>query len=272
MVWSKNIWIIVITGLLLSILFVSPVTAKITTSVETMYDFDGASKEFGEEIAVRITIAPGDSEVRDLQIKITDRDALIDGASFKHTIIPTGAQVNVERDGYTVLCNRLAPGESIILSFNAYPKTIKQNELIVVESLYSYTQLGESIADLEIITVDTSGSVWFQYQRADHEKTTVSWTFYLGILLIIISIGLVIYQLNQKRKMMLKIDEKSNHVRELLFDISNKLDTIVENPEEIASLKRQIAREIDSKESPNPSNSTIRESKKESGMRKKSRY
>jgi hypothetical protein len=257
--------------ILLSAVLAVPVAAKIVTSTEAIFDADGTTEEFGEEILVRITIKPGDAEIRDLQIDVSERDALIDDTTFKHTIIPTGAPVNVERNGHTFQCDRLATGESIVLSFNAYPKTLGQDKLTVTDVTYSYVQQGDTISGKDTITVDTSGSLWFQYLTA-RENATVSWTLYAGIFLIVLAIALSGYQLSWKKKLQSAADSDRRKVYALLEEVSQKLDLVQDNPSVRDGLKKRIDRELKSQEPVETPKSSIRESKPNSGPKKKSRF
>ena len=257
--------------ILLSAVLAVPVAAKIVTSTEAIFDADGTTGEFGEEILVRITIKPGDAEIRDLQIDVSERDALIDDATFKHTIIPTGAPVNVERNGHTFQCDRLAAGESIVLSFNAYPKTLVQDKLTVTDVTYSYIQQGDTVSGKDTISVDTSGSLWFQYLTA-RENATVSWTLYAGILLIILAIALFGYQLSRKKKLQSVADSERKKMYALLEDVSQKFDQVHDNPSVRDDLKKRIDRELRSQEPAETPKISIRGSKPDSGQKKKSRF
>jgi len=239
----ENILLIFGALILLFAVLTVPVAAKIVTSTEAIFDADGTTGEFGEEILAKITITPGDTEIRDLQINISERDALIDDASFKHTIIPTGASVNVERNGHSFQCDQLAPGESIVLSFNAYPKTLGQTELTVADVAYSYVQQGDTVTGKDTITVDTGSSLWFQYLAARGEAT-VSWTLYAGILLIVVSIALIGYQFAQRGKVQSAADSERRKMHDFLKDVSKKLDLVQDNPSELEALKKRIEREL----------------------------
>lgn len=257
--------------ILFSAVLAAPAAAKIVTSTEAIFDADGVTGTFGEEIQAQITITPGDTEIRDLQIEISERDALIDDASFKHTIIPTGAPVNVERNGHTVQCDRLAPGESIVLSFNAYPKTLGRTELTIADVAYTYVQQGDTVSETGNITVDTSSSLWFQYLAARGEAT-VSWTLYLGILLIAASIAMFGYQISRNKKMQSVADSERKKVHTLLEDVSRKLDLVQDNPSVRDDLKKRIDRELKSQEPAETPKHSVRESKPGSGQKKKSRF
>lgn len=269
---ARKVLLILGALILLSAVLAVPAAAKIVTSTEATFDADGVTGTFGEEIQAQITITPGDTEISDLQIDIAERDALIDDASFKHTIIPTGAPVNLERNGHTLQCDRLAPGESIVLSFNAYPKTLGQTELTVADVTYRYVQQGDTVSGLDTITVDTGSSTWFQYLAAREEKATVSWTLYLGILLIVVSIALFGYQFSQKRKMQSVVDSERRKTYTLLEDVSRKLALVQDNPSVRDDLKNRIDRELRSQDPIEAPKSSIRESKSNSSQNKKSRF
>lgn len=262
---------LIIAGIILLIAstVISPVGAKISTSIDANYDEGSKTATYGEEIHVQITIRPGDSEVSNLYITISERDALIDDSSFKHTISPTGADVNVVRDGRSFHCEKLAPGESLILSFNAYPKTILQEVIHVADVSYEYIQLGDSVTDRDSVSVDTSGSFWFRYQEASSEKETSSTIFYIGIIFIIISIIIVVYQNKRNQQAIIAIQSEKNRKDELLKKVYDKIDISIENPTELTSLKTQINREIGGNKM---RNSDAVKDKESIGLKKKSKF
>lgn len=268
----KSLVIVVGALVLLSALLAAPAGAKIVTSTEAVFDATGATEAYGEEIQTQITITPGDSEIRDLQIEISERDALIDGGSFKHTIIPSGAPVKVERNGHTFLCDRLAPGESIVLSFNAYPKTLVETQLTIADVTYRYLQQGDTVSGQDTITVDTSGSFWFQYLAASDKNATISWTLWLGIILIILSIVHFFYQISQRKKAQSEVDKERKRVNSILKEVSQKLDIIKDNPTVGDELKKRIERELKSQESVETSKISTPEEKPRSEGKKKSRF
>lgn len=257
---------------ILSVLLAAPAGAKIVTSTEAVYDATGVTEAFGEEIQTHITITPGDSEIRDLQIEISEREALIDDESFKHTIIPSGAPVRVERNGHTFLCDRLAPGESIVLSFNAYPKTMVKTQLTVADVTYGYLQQGDTVSGQDTITVDTSGSFWFQYLAASNKNATISWTLWLGIILIIVSILLFVYQISQRKSAQSEVDKERKRIYSLLKEVSQKLDIINDNPTVGDELKKRIEQELKSQESVETSKPSTPAEKPRSGGKKESRF
>ena len=179
--------------------------------------------------------------------------------------------MNVERNGHTFQCDRLAAGESIVLSFNAYPKTLVQDKLTVTDVTYSYIQQGDTVSGKDTISVDTSGSIWFQYLTA-RENATVSWTLYAGILLIILAITLFGYQLSQKKKLQSVADSERKKMYALLEDVSRKLDLVQDNPSVRDDLKKRIDRELRSQEPVETPKISIRGSKPDSGQKKKSRF
>ena len=265
---ARKLLIILGALIILSAALAAPAAAKIVTSTEAIFDADGVTGAFGEEIQAQITITPGNTEISDLRIEISERDALIDDASFRHTIIPTGAPVNVERNGHTVQCDRLAPGESIVLSFNAYPKTLGRTELTVADVKYTYVQQGDTVSETGNITVDTSSSLWFQYLAARGE-TTVSWTLYLGILLIAVSLAMIGYQVFRNKKMQSAASSERGKIYAVLEDVSQKLDLVQDNPSVRDELKKRIDRELRSLEPAETPKHPGRESKPNSGQKKK---
>jgi len=242
---ADNTKLIIASIMLLFAVFTAPAGALIATSIEATFDAKERTAGFGEEIQVQITISPGDAEIRNLSIVLSERDALIDDRSFRHTIVPTGAPVNVERNGHSFTCDQLAQGESVVLSFNAYPKTLSQSTLTVADVTYTYVQRGEILQGDDMITVDTSSSLWFQ-NLALSDGNSLSWTFYLGILLIFASLALLAYQRLHKGKVKSSANAENQKLRRLLEEVSVKLELIPDNPSMGGELRRKIDRELKS--------------------------
>lgn len=245
---ANNPKLVIAALILLFAVLTAPAGALIATSTEATFDADGKSAGFGEEIQVQITIRPGDAEVRNLSIVLSEQNALIDDRSFRHTIDPTGAPVNVERDGHTFTCDHLARGESVVLFFNAYPKTLNQDTLTVADVAYTYIQQGESLQGSDTITVDTSSSLWFQ-NIALKSENDLSWTLYVGIVLIIISIALLGYQAMQGKKGASASNAELQKMRALLKEVDKNLDAIQDNPSIKEDLRKKIKRELGSEKS-----------------------
>lgn len=263
--------IIIIAIILLFAACAVPAGALITTSTQATFDADGTSAGAGEEIQVQVTITPGDAEIRDLTIDLSERDALIDDTSFRHTIAPTGASVNVEKNGHSLTCDHLAPGESIILSFNAYPETLKQEDLAVADVTYTYVQQGETLHGSDTITADTSTSLWFQNLALQGENG-VSWTLYAGVLLIILSLALIGYQWSRNGKAKNSADAENKKLRKVLEDVSKKLDLIQDNPSMGEDLKKKIDRELESEAPTRSTEKSVHEKHEKISPEKKSRF
>ena len=267
----KKIVLIFGALILLSAVLAVPVVAKIVTSTEAIFDADGTTREFGEEILVRITIKPGDTEIRDLQIDLSEREAFIDDTTFKHTIIPTGALVNVERNGHSFKCDHLATEESIVLSFNAYPKTLIQNRLEAIDVTYTCVQQGDTIFERDTITVDTSGSLWFQYLAAS-DSATASWKPYVGFFLFIIAIILLAYQFSRNKKLQSAVNSERRKMYALLGDVSQKLDQVQDSPSVRDDLKKRIERQLKSQDQIESLKSSVQEENSNSSQKKRSRF
>lgn len=159
---KKNIAFMVVLLLLVTIaisICAMPAFAKINYKVESSYDYNSSTDYFGEEIRIKMTIDPGESEVKDMRIDIFEADALLDDGSFDKTISPAWANVSLTQGGHTFFCDKLKSGESITLMFNAYPKTIKEKEIKVADVRISYTQLGERLEESKEIKANLANPI-----------------------------------------------------------------------------------------------------------------
>jgi hypothetical protein len=184
-----------------------------------------------------------------MRIDILEDEALIDDNSFKHTIDPTPTgedKRSVTREGHTLFCDELKSGESITLMFNAYPKTIKKEEIKVADVKTSYTQLGQLLPDSEEIRVKLDNSFWFRYDDEKKRASSGNLMFYIGIILAIIAgISLVIQRVGKGKSEKEKEEVKRNW-RKNLEDVSKKLELAKDNPTEMESLKRKVEKDIKS--------------------------
>lgn len=216
-----------------------PAFAKINYEAESSYDFDGSSAYYGEEIHAKVTINPGENEVKDMRIDVLEADALIDDNSFKHTISPTGADISITRGGHTFFCDSLKRGESITLMFKAYPKTIKEEDIKVADVRIAYSQLGQRLEDSEEIKAILGGSFWFKYEDAQKMASSANWLFYVGIAGIIVGAVFAFAWLREKRTKELKIGEKS-------YDFMGYLRGLKKQGEE-KKIDRDLVRDVEDK-------------------------
>jgi len=190
-----------------------------------IYDYDGSSDHFGEEIQAKVVISPVENEVKDMRIDILEADALIDDNSFEYAIFsPTGADISVTRGGHTYFCERLRKDESITLMFNAYPETISKREIKVADVRVSYTQLGQRLEDWGEVKANLEKSVWFRYEDAKKRASSTNWLFYVGLILAIVAGVSLFIQWFGRGKREKEKDEISQNWRKNLEDISKKLD------------------------------------------------
>jgi hypothetical protein len=232
---------------------VMPAVAKINYESDSTYDYNGFSDCYGEEIHVKVTIDPGKNEVNDLRLSIFEVDALIDDNSFEHTIFPTGANISVTMKGHTVSCDGLKRGESITLMFNAYPKTIKKEEVKVANVRIAYSQLGQRLDDSEEIKAKLDNSFWAKYEEAkgiidglQNENRSNKRVFYAGIILAIIAGISLVTQWIGKGKREKEKDAVKRNWRKNLKDVSKKIELAKDNPTEMESLERMLKRDIES--------------------------
>jgi hypothetical protein len=231
---------------------VMPAFAKINYEADSTYDYDGSSDHVGEEIQAKVTINPGENEVKDMRIDIFEADALIDDNSFDKTISPAWANVSLTQEGHTFFCDELKKGESVTLMFNAYPKTMKEEEEIkVVDVRISYTQLGQRLDDLEEIKVKLENSTWFEYEKAERrieslegEISTIKGLFNAAIIFIILGIAAIAFASftwwTGRRRKGEEGEEMQKDFYEKLENISMRLDSAEVNPSEINSLKMSV--------------------------------
>ncbi len=217
-----------------------PAFAKINYESDSTYDYDGSSAYFGEEIRTKVTIDPGENEVKDMRIDILEADALIDDNSFEHTIFPTGADITVTREGHSFFCDELERGESITLMFNAYPKTIKEEEIKVADVRIAYSQLGQRLEDSEAVKANLEKSFWFRYEDAEKRTSSANWMFYIGLILAIIAgVSLFIQWTGKKRKEGEREKMQKDFYKALKY-VSRRLESAEDNPSEIGSLKMSV--------------------------------
>ena len=223
---------------------VVPAFAKIKCESNATFDYNGTSACYGEEIQVKTTINPGESEVKDMRIDILEADALIDDNSFDKTISPAWASVNLTQEGHTFFCDELKKGESITLMFNAYPKTIKEGEIKVADVRVRYTQLGQRLEDWGEVKADLKKSFWFRYEDAEKRVGSANWMFYVGIILAIIACVSLFIQWVERRGKEEESEEMRKDFYEKLKNIYNRLESAEDNEmvnrSEIVSLKMSV--------------------------------
>ncbi len=225
---------------------VMPAFAELNCESNAPYDYDGSSDYFGEEIQAKVTINPGENEVKDMRIDILEAEALIDDNSFKHTIDPTPTgedKRSVTREGHTLFCDELKRGESITLMFNAYPKTLKKKDIKVADVKVSYTQLGQRLDDEEEeVRANLENSVWFRYDDAEKMASSAKWMFYVGIAGIILCVMIGVLWYRERSRSGLATGEKLYDFVKCLKGIKEKVDEkeVVRNMEdEIEKYERE---------------------------------
>lgn len=233
----KRLLLIAIVMLVIASVICSPISAKIQFTTDVVqYDASGTTQgAFGEEVHVALEISPGESEVKNLVIELQDREALIDDTNPRFislTAFPAGTSVPITQDGKTFTVSTLQPGQTIILAFNAYPKTQQQQKLHVADIAYSYTQLGDRIGpNIQPIEVRMDNSAWFRFQKAQgdyallQQKTKSSDEFssnvlFGSIVLIVIALVVVGYSIYKRYKFgkatKLERERKDAQIKELI--------------------------------------------------------
>ena len=231
-----------------------PCSAELTYDVFTQFDDSSSTLgHFGEEVQVEFEIDPGESKVDDLIITINEMNGLIDDWSIDQTISPAGAGVEITRNGHIFHCDVLKPGEKLTLTFNAYPKSISNELIDLVNIKMQYVQLGQDLTKESTISADLSESYWFKYNnilneidstKSDASQSTI--ILYISIVFFVLSVILLIYTRIGKGSGENKINEIRSEWREQLKYIHNKMDSICNNRADFDTLKRKIERDIDS--------------------------
>lgn len=242
----RNNWRMRATVLLalMALMLAVPVTsARIGYNVAASYDANGMSECYGEEIHVVIELDAGANPASDIEVDIVELDALIDDHTFKKTIIPANAPINLTQRGHSFFCDRLGVGERVRLEFDAYPKTLMSESIDVARIHVSYTQLGERLHDDLIINASLKDSAWDKYRAAEEEikglemrAAAMRWTLYAATLLAIA--GVVMLGLGWRER-----GRQRESVRNAYKDAANFLESLLEMVED-ATLKNIIEGKI----------------------------
>lgn len=149
-------------------LFAAPVLASVTIDSETTYN--GVDSDT-QTISTEVEITPDDAQIDDVEVDIDATDqSVVDFRTFSESIEPARSDVEVEYLGggrYTI--NSINNDERFVITFEAYPKTIRQEELPIATVDIEYTQRGQRLSETQEITVDTSNSEYFALQESQEE-------------------------------------------------------------------------------------------------------
>lgn len=187
--------------LLVSSLLSVPVAAAVTLNVDTQYKGTAADSQ---AISTTVTLSPEDSAIVNATIQVQETSqGFVDRESFTTTVDPSGsdAEITYEGDG-RFLIDRLEPGETIQITFDAYPRIIKEESLNVATVSVEYTQQGQSLSDQQQVIADLSNSSYFAWQDAREDLQQQQWLFYLSV--VVVGIGALavfykVYKVYKKR-------------------------------------------------------------------------
>ncbi|MFA6362602.1 hypothetical protein [Methanoregula sp.] len=237
--------IIIIVGI---ILCVSPVSGKyIDYGYSQAYDAASLTNPpFGEEINVKFWIAAVDNDIQDISLKFSESEAFIDEGSFSYTLdspyqqtVP--ADIRKIGDGKTWSIAELKRGEKVTITFNAYPKTIRNKDLTIGTAdiefvpILNNNQKGNKITqDKFTLTGDLKDSVWFKFDELqtaynDEQKSKAAvpvWNYTLtGIaaIAVIVAFILLIILLRTKSQMKREIQQIRREWKSDLLQIRDKL-------------------------------------------------
>lgn len=166
------------------------VSAAVTLDVSAQYDgADGDS----QVIDSQVQLSPNDAKITDVTIQISETDqGFVDFDSFERSVNPGGADINITYIGsgrFTV--EEVTPNEEITITFDAYPRTIKQEQLDVATVEVEYVQQGQSLSDSQVVTAELSNSSWFRLQQSQSQVQQMQLVFYGGIAAIAILIAVL---------------------------------------------------------------------------------
>lgn len=249
--FMRKTWLFGFIVLLCFAVFAMPVSAAIQQSITTNYDAQGKTPAFGEEIASTLVISAGESDIKDLIINFHDADAYIDYNSFKKEINPAGASVNITPIAHGFAIDSLPKGVVVTITFNAYPKTLQQENLHVADIGFHYTQLGERIeptaAKPEVpVRVDMKSSVYYTYENTRGEIERNSIGLYIGVVMVLVAIFAFIIMFVKRREYTQEILRVQENKNQLLGEIYRKVELAEINPAEYDSLKKKLRDEMGS--------------------------
>jgi len=130
------------------------------TEIQTEYD--GGSADSNQGINTTLVLSPAESDLSDIEIRISEQEAIIDDTSYDVSVAPEVDLQEVRPGHYTI--EELGVEQEVSISFTAYPRDIKSEELDVGFITYEFFDGGQT--DQETVTADTSDSPWFQLQDA----------------------------------------------------------------------------------------------------------
>lgn len=257
-------FIILLIGIALCIL---PAAAKIQDiPPNVQYDADGTTPAFGEEIHITQIISLGETDIKNLVIDLKDADAFIDDSDptlITLTSSPAGTSVPISQKGKTFTVDQLQKGQTIILAFNAYPKTLQKQTLHVADIGISYTQMGDRIGPIYTpITAQMDKSSWFLLQKAQSQNDFTTKVFYGSVVLILAACAVFAFFIIKRREYTREYAALKEKRDGLIRELIRKVDLAENNPAEFDSLKTKLRNELSSDNSSARNVSTSDDAKK----------
>jgi hypothetical protein len=162
-------------------------------SLETSASYDGTDAE-SQAISSEVVISPDDAKISDVVIRVRETDqAFVDFDSFERSINPGNADVDITYTGDGRFeISELEPDETLRVSFDAYPRTIKEQSIDAATIEVEYVQQGQSLSDQQTVSADLSSSSWFELQDAQSSLQTQQTTFYgaVGVIVLVLLGGI----------------------------------------------------------------------------------
>lgn len=189
----RGVGALIVLLLVTSVLSV-PVAAAVTLNVDTQYEGTAADSQ---AISTTVTLSPEDNAIVNATVQIQETNqGFVDQESFTTTVDPSGSDAEITYEGNgRFSINQLEPGETVQITFDAYPRTIKEESLHVATVSVDYTQQGQSLSDQQQVVADLSNSSYFAWQDAQESLQQQQWLFYLGIVVVGIGAVVVLYKI-----------------------------------------------------------------------------
>lgn len=185
-------------GVVLSVVVLLSVAAfpllaagEVSLNLDTAYS--GGDENADQAVDVTVTLSPEGSKISDVRLQFQEtQSAFIDYSTFTKKVEPADSDVTVQSTNQQGVfhVNELNPGETITITFEAYPRNIKQTSLDVATVEMTYVQNGQELSASQTATADLSSSPWFKYKEAQGGADN---PFRLGIAIVIgVLLGAVI--------------------------------------------------------------------------------
>lgn len=160
------------------------------TTITTQYPHPN---EDSQAVQVTVTVEhTGDSELTDIVVNVrSTQRAFVAFDSFRFAK-QTQSTVNVTRvrAGEVHIEPRMQPGDSVNITFNAYPKTIRTERLGVASVRTRYVQNGQQLEESDTARADLSDSPYFELREA--ERTIQSLRTQIQGMWAIVGVGIVL--------------------------------------------------------------------------------